>query len=958
MSNKYIKNNGNGNFKVTVPFEINTYNQWSVVTEIITPETFEDCTLINTLAFDNSEIKSFKLDITNTGALNLHISTDGSTYISSLSSRLLEPNNQAYFIKIIYNGEKYIVEVSTNNINWTQYIVIENSTALYANLVYVNFIPTIDSAYFKGKLNIVSTKLLKKDSEDLSLVEIFSGDTASAIGYINYGVNIDNNNIASGFNTTDYIVCNGIELTDYVQIITRININSIRDPEERVPVIVTPDKKGLYIYRGRFALYLTSTEYPDAISYSPGNAISLNKDYYVKYMFYSDNGVYTYRVSFLEDDGYYNDYTELPNNSLECVKPWYNTIYINHNVNIFKNLIYIGSDKTNYFDGTVDLNNTVISNNIVTYCLSRPDLQETASPNTRCYIPGVGTKILDSASETISNISLDQMVKFTINARDIDEHYPIDLSNASVWFTVTNNNYGSNPVSYYKRTTDKRTIYVLPGSDVTYSVYNVLVYDNASKTVSNVTTDTTDTIDLTCNRYYTFTVNAVRYTGSTYQDINSDCTFLITSGIFTSNTNTMQVKYGRPVSYEVYHNDYHITYRDSLESLSVNKTVSIKFDSMLYYTTVNENNVLEYHALNHIYMNPVDAKKTFISNKQYYNVNQGVYILNNELYYCAINSNGDLIKRQIPLNNATSETYASDWTALGTNCAIRGDKVYGLHNNRNASYARQINLPSENYVDASVEIAYGGDYCAALTDTGKLYYCINNTTNLITTNATKIYSTPSYNTGYYSYGYYVNDTGLRCYDTNLNDTLLNANTNWTVLVPCFGICDGKLYWINGTTISQVGTDTDWMDVGFGNNISYSSTNNNWNSSYVYAIKGGNVVKLQLSGTEVAPTPVITQFTPSGNYSKLSYGYKIANSTSSSSFSTSFVFVSKKNDSNNYELYNIPNTSTTLSPYTGLKDNYVIDMGGMTYAAYNKTSSTYVEGSGYVTILHLGTVEKL
>lgn len=947
MSNKYIKNNGNGNFKVTVPFEINTYNSWSVITKIVTPENFEDCTLINTTDIDGNDIKSFKLDLNSAGHLILSLSINGTSYdYNLLSSSILETNNQVYYINVSWSGTMYTVKVSTNNIDWISFIQQDISDALSANLVYVNFIPSIDSEYFKGKLDINSTQLIKKTSSDSESVTIFSGDTASQSGYLNYGATIVDN-IASGFDTDKYIVCNGIELKDYVTIITKIHVNNYQY-EVNHPIVTNLNRQGIFVNNGRLGLSLTTDGREIIGSYGPTSQIAWGKDYFIGYVFKLDNGVYKHSLYYLQDDGYYNNYAELPDFNATCIKPWISGGSVNSDENIFKNLLYIGSNKVNYLDGTIDLNNTIISNNVVTYSVSKPSLTSISSPNIRCYIPEVGTRVLSAPSTSIEDIELSPMVKFSINAQDIDEQYPIDLTNATITYSVTNSNYGS---TYYKQTTDKTTIYVLPGSDVTYYVSNVLAYANASKTVSNVTTDTTDTIDLTCNLYYTFKINA---TDSQGFNMNAESTFKITYDNVTSYTDTLQVKYGRPVSYEVYSSRYNMTYNGTTGNLYNNETVNIKFDSDLYYAKISGYGLTSLNLIGKVnkiisVYGGIQEVKTCVSKYQ-----TGVYILNGSLYYCHLDSSGNVLKDQIPIKDAPQYAmYPTDWAFIGTDCAIRNNTIYGIYlpPQYSSAYAEATTLPAYNYVDAYYRQATGHKYCTALTNNGDLYYQDNSNQYVLASNVTKMCGTSGYDTAYSFVGYYVNNTGLHCYNASRTDTLMSSNTNWTVLVPTFGICDGKLYGIYGNYLYALSNDTDWQDVGYYNTVNYSTYSESW-SGFVYAIKGGNVVKVQVSGQGTNPTINVTQLTSNDIYSKLSYGYTRSESTSSTRNVYSGIFTSKKNSLNNYEPYIIRGNDLVRS----FDSKYVVDFGGMSQTSYSITNSTYDIGD--VAILHLGTVTKL
>ena len=302
MTNKYIRNNGNGNFKVTVPFEINTYNSWFVETKIAVTNTLSNCVIMTTEETDGSNRKNFKVEIENEH-LKLSLSYNGNTYITETSSNILNLNN-IYYIKLEFTGVDYILSKSLDGIIYENYIVINNNAKLYSNSVNVIFIPTIDGTYFNGKLDINSTKLIGNSST------IFDGSTASSSGYLNKDVIIVDN-IASSFSQNNYIQYNGFELKDYVKIIMHINIT---DPNTKQILLYNNNNSELYIDNKQLCLKLDDTEIRSLSNLTTGN-------YYIGYVCSKNNQTqnYEHKLYYMLDDGFYSDYTKLPDFSINSI---------------------------------------------------------------------------------------------------------------------------------------------------------------------------------------------------------------------------------------------------------------------------------------------------------------------------------------------------------------------------------------------------------------------------------------------------------------------------------------------------------------------------------------------------------------------------------------------------------------------------------------------------------------
>ena len=525
MANKYIKNNGNGNFKVNIPFEINTYDTWSVETKIAISNQLNDCVLMTTEETDGSNKNNFKVDILNQH-LVLSISLNGDTYITAQSGYILNINN-TYYIKLSFSGTTYTVDVSTDGTTYTTYAFIENSYKLYSNSANVIFIPTIDSTYFNGKLDINSTKLIGDSTT------IFNGEDTNSSGYYNHNTTI-NSGIVSGFSENNYIQCNGFELNNYVKIITRINLNNVTS---RQTLIYNGNNYEIYIRSGKIWLFDETGQ--------QSSSLQINKNYYIGYI-YSKNvsSQFQHELYYMEDTGYYSSFSELPDfeNFTNAIsdnvkKPVYTWNKVGSKIldeNVFKGSIYLGSNKNTYLNGTIDLNNTIISNNVATYKLTKLG-----------YIPYVGTKVLNQSLEKI-NPELSKLEKLVITAQDTDSQ---PINNISVTFNTNGLNY------YQLDPNEPNCIYVLPGTQVSFKV-NSVGYNENNESVTVV--ETQDHITNYISILGTLVTLTINVTNEDDVDVTNSCTFNFSTNSQVSyvQNNTIQVVSGSDVYYNIYHPDY------------------------------------------------------------------------------------------------------------------------------------------------------------------------------------------------------------------------------------------------------------------------------------------------------------------------------------------------------------------------------------------------------------------
>ena len=575
MVNKYIRNSGNGNFKILIPFEINTYSTWLIKYKITTANSINDSVLITTEETSGVEKKNFTLKL-NDNHLILQLSYDGNTYTEVSQSSLLLDINSVYYIKLGFDGTDYTVSVSTDDLSYTNYIVINSTEILYSDSAYIIFIPTKDSTYFNGGLDIDSIEV-EADSNTL-----FDGSSSENSGYYNKNVNIVDG-VASNFSTSKYIQCNGFELTDYVKGIIHLNIT---DSLTKQTILFNGDNSEIYIMNNKIFLNISNQSIESPIS--TGN-------YYIGYLCKKNNITKNFEHSlyYIVDDGYYNDYTELPDfEIIYGINPWTAINTITYQTNVFKNGIYIGSNKTNYFLGTIDLNNTILSNNVVTYSIAKPSLFTKESPDTRCYVPVSGTRLLNTSTTSIDGVTLDQMIKLSVSAEDYYDHLPISQSNFDITYTSTNSDFKSD---YYKETSAKNIIYTLPGSDVTYEIKNLPGYTtnftHTTKTESDITTDTDSTIILKPIVTYDVTIS----TSNTYEH-NTEFKFYVENTLKVTTTNILTVSGispGRNCTVIINSPGYKTYTKNFIVNSNINNSVTLE-PSTLVFIAEQDNSTISY----------------------------------------------------------------------------------------------------------------------------------------------------------------------------------------------------------------------------------------------------------------------------------------------------------------------------------------------------------------------------
>ena len=102
-------------------------NKWKFTTKV----KIYDYTAQISLIDRNSSTRCFQIVVRTTGKFRANISTNGSSKANEVDGTHVLSVNTIYYICFEYDGSKYYLKYSTDNINWTTDITINNSTKIY-----------------------------------------------------------------------------------------------------------------------------------------------------------------------------------------------------------------------------------------------------------------------------------------------------------------------------------------------------------------------------------------------------------------------------------------------------------------------------------------------------------------------------------------------------------------------------------------------------------------------------------------------------------------------------------------------------------------------------------------------------------------------------------------------------------------------------------------------------------
>lgn len=102
-------------------------NKWKFTTKIKIYSYSAQISLIDR----NSSTRCFQIVVRTTGKFRANISTNGTSKANEVDGTHVLSTNTIYYVSFEYDGSKYYLKYSLDNINWTTEITINNSTKIY-----------------------------------------------------------------------------------------------------------------------------------------------------------------------------------------------------------------------------------------------------------------------------------------------------------------------------------------------------------------------------------------------------------------------------------------------------------------------------------------------------------------------------------------------------------------------------------------------------------------------------------------------------------------------------------------------------------------------------------------------------------------------------------------------------------------------------------------------------------
>ena len=102
-------------------------SKWKFTTKVKIYDMASQISLIDR----NSSTRCFQIVVRTTKKFRVNISTNGSAKANEVDGTKVLSTNTLYYICFEYDGSKYYLKVSEDNINWTTDITINNSTKIY-----------------------------------------------------------------------------------------------------------------------------------------------------------------------------------------------------------------------------------------------------------------------------------------------------------------------------------------------------------------------------------------------------------------------------------------------------------------------------------------------------------------------------------------------------------------------------------------------------------------------------------------------------------------------------------------------------------------------------------------------------------------------------------------------------------------------------------------------------------
>lgn len=236
-----------------------------------------------------------------------------------------------------------------------------SSTKVYCNAPFLllNNQANLSSYYSDGSINLTNTTI--KTTTDGVETTFFDGATASGDGYYNEGCTITNG-IVTGFSASNYLQTSGINSninSKNYKIITRVQSTSISNEQA---ILYNANSYGIRFYSSKLNFY-------NGTSYTGSTSLSSNIWYWVGYSFDGSK----HKVYLAADDGTYTSFAQLPEFSDSF---WTMEVNLSNTTNYFYKGLFLGyrvNSTGYYFRGSIDLNNTIIGNNLIHWKVSNAE---------------------------------------------------------------------------------------------------------------------------------------------------------------------------------------------------------------------------------------------------------------------------------------------------------------------------------------------------------------------------------------------------------------------------------------------------------------------------------------------------------------------------------------------------------------------------------------------------------
>lgn len=345
--------------------------------------------------------------------------------------------NTTYFVNLVFDYENSLYKTT---VQYDDIYGIEDYTK--SCIIYGNFnnflkfgLARSGSTPFYGAISIKQTKIYLDNN-----IWFYGPDAELNVDYNIVGNMLYNStsNIATRFNSSSYLKLNPIQLNNNkprVYGVIRAYFVLVNNQQDIITRSTGADR--CWCLQAANASNANRLDFYNGSSHISVTTFKNNTWYWVAYEWDGK----TYKFYSMEDIGKYLTYKELPNFSN---KDWVLEAQYNDSNNLYETGINIGynvpvNNTSRYWRGSIDLNNSIIGNNIINYEIGKEG-----------YI--TKSNILYITENTTKTETLENGIKLTINPTPAD-------AKVTMW------------ANGYKQTKGTNTLTAIEGSEIHYEVY-------------------------------------------------------------------------------------------------------------------------------------------------------------------------------------------------------------------------------------------------------------------------------------------------------------------------------------------------------------------------------------------------------------------------------------------------------------------------------------------------------